>query len=121
MDYALNSGNEEALDYFIEYILMGSQDCRADNSSIPCLTLMCSIARANVERDRGYYFDSRIFEDFISDIIDDTINGVTSASGEKWIKGSGDNKIDNVSDLDYTWAGTDWDPDNGELPLCGGL
>ena len=121
MDYALNSGNEEALDYFIEYILMGSQDCKSGNADLDCLTLMCKIGRASIERDRGYYFDSRIFEDFISDIIDNEINGSTTESGEKWIKGSGDGKIDSLSDLDYTWAGDDWDPESGELPLCGGL
>ena len=121
MDYALNSGNREALDYFIEYILMGSQDCRSNNANENCLKLMCEIGRASVERDRAFYFDSRVFEDFISDIIDGGINGSTDPDGNKWIIGSGDGKIDNLSDLDYTWAGDTWDPESGELPLCGGL
>ena len=123
IDYALTHGNEEALDYFIEYILMGGQDCRADNNDIACLALMCKIGRSNRERERDYYFFSRAFEDFISEIIDNRVNGTTDAdsAGPEWIKGAGDGKIDDLSDLDYTWAGDTWDPENGELPLCGGL
>jgi len=124
MDYALSSGNAEALDYFLEYIFAGDRDCRNDRIHVDCLTVICEIGRGSVvERDRDYYFDSSVFEEFILEIIDDSINGVSGASTNdaEWVKGSGDGKIDDISDLDYTWAGTVWAPDDGELSVCGGL
>ena len=121
MDYALKSGNEEALDYFLEYIFMGDQACRSDNFTVDCLTVICEIGRGSEERDRGYYFDSLVFEDFMAEIIDKKVNGSASSNKNKWIKGSGDDKIDNISDLNYTWAGTEWNPSDGELPVCGDL
>jgi len=119
IDYALSSGNGQALDYFFEFILESSTQCKK-SSNVPnnCLQLMCEIAKATRnERDREFFYqDSRVFEDFITDIIDEGVN--SKAKGGRWGKGAGSNQINDVNDLDYTWAGEKWDPTDGKKSLC---
>ena len=120
-EYAINTGNDTAMDYFLDYFLQTHKSCRRDNVVLPCLTVVCKIGAAIDERDRENLFNSNIFSDFVEDIIKDEINGASSASGEKWIKGTGENKIDSINDLDDSWASSEWDPENASKPICGGL
>ena len=122
LEYAINAGNDIAIDYFLDYFFQTHRSCRNNKKiTIACLTVICKIGASIDERDRENIFDSSIFADFIEDIIKEKINGADSASGEKWIKGTGDKKIDSLNDLDDSWADNVWDPDNGKRPLCGGL
>ena len=121
-EYAIGTGNDLAMDYFLDYFFQTHKSCRKDNEiTVACLTLVCKIGASIDERDREHLFDSSIFSNFARDIIKDTINGSTNSSGEKWIKGTGDQKIDNINDLDDSWADATWDPDNASKPICGGL
>ena len=121
-EYAIGTGNDLAMDYFFDYFFQTHKSCWKDNEiSVPCLTVVCTIGASIDERDRESLFDSYIFADFVGDIIKDTINGSTSSSGEKWIKGTGDQKIDNINDLDNSWADAEWDPANASKPICGGF
>ena len=120
-EYAISAGNDTAMDYFLDYFFQTHKKCRANSITVACLTVICSIGSAIDERDREDLFDSNIFSDFMEDIIKGTINGDTSSSGEKWIKGTGDSKIDSINDLDDSWANSEWDPENISKPICGGL
>ena len=120
-EYAIYAGNDVAMDYFLDYFFQTHTSCRNDNITLACLTLVCEIGASIDERDREDILDSSIFADFVEDIINNTVNGFTSASGEKWIKGTGDDKIDSINDLDNSWANSDWDPSNSSKPICGGL
>ena len=121
-EYAINTGNDLAMDYFFDYFFQTHKSCRKNNEiTVDCLTVVCKIGAGIDERDRENLFDSYIFSDFVKGIIKDTINGDTSVSGEKWVKGSGDGKIDSINDLDDSWADATWDPENASKPICGGL
>ena len=120
-EYAIATGNDIAMDYFLDYFFQTHKSCRKGSITVACLTVVCSIGDSIDERDREEMFDSNIFSDFVKDIIKDTINGSTSSSGDKWIKGTGDSKIDGINDLDDSWANSDWDPDDASKPICGGL
>ncbi|MDE0092477.1 MAG: hypothetical protein OXN83_04230 [Oligoflexia bacterium] len=120
-EYAIDTGNDIAMNYFLDYFFQTHKSCRKDSITVACLTLVCKIGAAIDERDRERLFESSIFSDFVKDIIKQRINGATSADGEKWIKGAGDAQIDRISDLDASWADSEWDPDNASKPICGGL
>ena len=120
-EYAINTGNDIAMDYFLDYFFQTHRSCRSNNITSACLTLVCKIGASIDERDREDILDSNIFSDFAESIIDGTINGATSASGQKWIKGTGDDKIDSINDLDNSWANSNWAPADGSKPICGGL
>ncbi|MCZ0932399.1 MAG: hypothetical protein OXJ52_04510 [Oligoflexia bacterium] len=120
-EYAINTGNDTAMDYFLDYFLQTHKSCRRDNITVACLTVICKIGAGIDERDRENLFNSNIFSDFVKDIIKDKINGADSASGDKWVKGTGESKIDSINDLDDSWASSDWDPENASKPICGGL
>ena len=121
MDYALSFKNTEALNYFFEYVLWASIHCNNNNNvSVDCLTVICLIGKGSDERDRSYYFDSHVFERFMEDIIKEGTNASDKVEGNKWVKGSGDEKIDRFNDLNSSWAGENWNPPR-QKPVCGGL
>ena len=118
MDYALQAGNDEALDYFLEYVFRTSRSCDKKLST-GCLEVICLIGRGSVDRDRDYYLDSPVFEDFMSDIIKEKINSTTRTvintpeNADGWDYGTG--AIDSVSDLGDSWANKD---ENNGLSVC---
>ena len=121
-EYAIDSGNDIAMDYFLDYFFQTHKSCRRDNHiTIACLTLVCKIGDSIDERDRENLLNSSLFSDFAEEIIRKEVNGSNSPSGDKWVKGSGDNKIDSIKDLDDSWANPEWDPDEASKPICGGL
>ena len=120
-EYAISTANDEAMDYFLDYFFQTHKSCKDYIIAEGCLTVICKIGLAIDERDREHILDSRIFSDFVEDIIKGTVNGSVSADGEKWIKGSGEDKIDSLNDIDDSWANSEWDPDNASKPICGGL
>ena len=121
-EYAISTGNDVAMDYFLDYFFQTHKSCRKTNKiSVGCLTVVCKIGFAIDERDRADILDSHIFSEFMKKIIKNRINGAASADGQKWIKGAGNNKIDKISDIDDTWADEEWNPDDLSKPVCGGL
>ena len=120
-EYAIATGNTPAMDYFLDYILKTHSSCKKTKIyTAGCLTVVCKIGFSVDERDRGQFiYYSNSFVDFIERIIKDGINRGNSAP--KWSKGSGENQIDSINDLDDTWAGKTWNPSNDKKPICGGL
>ena len=119
-EYAIETGNDIAMDYFFDYFFQTHKSCWKDTEiSRECLIKVCAIGASIDERDRDSLLDSYIFADFVKGIIKHAING--SGSGEEWVKGTGDQKIDNINYLDNSWANADWDPANASKPICGGL
>ena len=117
-DYALYAENQEALDYFLDYILMTDSACN-DKTSKRCLTVICSVGRATRVRNRDLFLASFVFEDFIEDIIRNNINIYNSQNNQN---GWRDGRIRAPSDLDNSWADQVWNITTlGQAPVCGGL
>ena len=128
MDYALKNENDEALDYFFEYIFSNATGC-STKISTKCLETVCKIGRnTNVSpRHRYLYFRSLVFKDFMRDIIKNKVNFLITESTNGppnpngWEYGSGAGAIDSVNDLvgKNHWANNT--SSAGMLSVCAGL
>lgn len=141
--YALETGNNTAVNYFLDYILQTDTNCRnksspdedVDDLAENCLKTICQVGHAvSYERDREGFLESYIFQEFIEDVITRGINSATTIEIENvmvvnpdhtrpgsWEHGSGENEIDDIDDLDYTWANEDYDKLSNSKSLCEGL
>ena len=110
MEFAVDSGDEDVIEWFMDYIFEKNSNCERDEITTACFTLYCKIGK---EMDRDYRddwlrFDN--FQEYIDEIISDGINNDGGSNSGTYYWGSASNKYEDTGDID------DWYDD-----LCSGL
>ena len=120
MEVVIDSGSEDVMVWFMNFIEDKSSDCRNDNVSRNCFEVFCRIGDGIDEDFMEDWLDYDQFESYIEDIIDDKINANNSdhriyenrgdgISG--WTYGDGNNQFEDIDDISEDWV----------EDLCGGL
>ena len=105
MEVVIEEGNEEAVEWFHEYITEEVNGCEGDDEDdISCFTVFCTIGQGIDQDSREDWLGFEDFEEYIEDIVDSQINA-GSQSGQ-WDT----NDIQDIDDV------TDFYDE-----LCGGL
>ena len=109
MEVVIDSGNEEVMEWFQEYIHQHNSDCNRDETSLACFSVYCKIGKGIDKDSAGDWLSFETFEDYISDIIDEETNGTAWSPSSKQ-PGGADSYKDH-RDLDEDWVDA----------LCSGL
>ena len=119
MDIAIESGNEEALEWFMNYIEDKNSSCRNETVSRDCFEIYCKIGDKIDSDNMEDWTSYPAFESYIDDIIDDKINANNSddsnysnrGDGNGWNYGEDKGQIEDIDDINSDWV----------ADLCGGL
>ena len=106
MEVAVDSGNEEIIGWFQDFINEKNSACDRDETSLGCWDVYCKIGKVMEDSYRDDLLDVEDFDNYVEDIIEEGTNGDDTGSGNKW----NTTEIEDVGDVD------DWVDD-----LCGGL
>ena len=120
MEVAIDSGNEDVVEWFMNYIEDKNSSCRKDNVSKSCFEVYCRIGDGIGDDYMEDWLGYDKFESYIEDIIEDKINADNSdhplyenrgdgISG--WNYGDGEGQFEDINDISDDWV----------KDLCGGL
>ena len=100
MELAIESGNEETLDWFMDYINEKNSQCEDEELHVDCFKIYCKIGDEIDDDYRDDWLGYENFEDYIEDIISEGINsdGGSEANGYQW--GGSNNVIEELRDVD---------------------
>ena len=85
MEIVIEEGNEEALEWFHEYITEEATGCKGeDEVDGMCFAVFCEIGEGIDDESREDWLSFEDFEDYIEEVIEAGLNGDASGSGNKW-------------------------------------
>ncbi|MBC6415208.1 MAG: DUF3824 domain-containing protein [Bdellovibrionales bacterium] len=108
LEYALETGNNVALNYFLEFFLDTDTACKNHSHNSPsksCLIDICTIGANLNSRLTDYILSSNVFEDFAEDFIEHSRNS-NNATPKKY------------TDLDEKWSDDSEDPEVIGHSIC---
>ena len=80
MEVAIESGNEDIIDWFMHYINTISP-CQNSVTNVDCFRVYCKIGEAMKHKFRKDWLDYDNFEEYIEGIIENGVNSYASMSG----------------------------------------
>ena len=119
IEVAIDSGNDEILEWFMDYIEDKNRDCNDNPVSKNCFKVYCTIGEDIDEDYMEDWLSYEVFESYIEDIIDEGVNsdnptdagGDSSEAGTGWTYGDDDGEFEDIGDISDDWV----------EDLCGGL
>ncbi|MCY4321282.1 MAG: hypothetical protein OXC37_02610, partial [Bdellovibrionaceae bacterium] len=116
MEVAIDSGNEDVIDWFMDYINDKNQACDREPVSKPCFEVYCRIAQDIDDDSIENWLDYDSFESYIEDIIEEGVNSKNRGDNANrgtagWTYGEESGELEDINDLDDDW----------EEELCGGI
>ncbi len=114
MEVAVESGNDDLMEWFLDYINEKNNACEDDETSAGCLTVYCRIGKEMDDDSLEEWLDYEVFEDYINNIIEDKINAcnwqrgnnrpATDSEGETCSgRGSAPDPYEESDDLRLNW------------------
>ena len=110
MEIAIESDNEDFLEWVFEYLEDKHPQCQDNEDGVPrqCLKKWCDLAYAMDEDYAEDLLDYDFFEEYLEGIIEDHINGDVAhdgapASGFWDADSTSDGYIEDVDDLNQWW------------------
>ena len=115
MEVAIDSGNENVIEWFMDYINDENNDCDDESVSKACFEVYCKIGDGIDDDYMEDWLGFDQFESYIEDIIDDKINSPSAEDsdnqGTGWAYGDEDGEFEDLGDISDDWV----------KDLCGGL
>lgn len=84
MEVVIQVGNEEALEWFHEYITETNEACRNEKFSLECFTVFCKIGKDMNQENRKTWLEFDEFDDYIAGVVNNQINGSASPDSHQW-------------------------------------
>lgn len=102
MEVAVESGGEEILDWFTEFINEENSDCSDDETSAKCFTIYCKIGDSMDDEYRDDWLGFENFEEYVDDIIQEGTNSPSSCGNKScWGVDSPDSDdYEDIGDID---------------------
>lgn len=101
MELAIETGNDETIDWFMDYINEKNTQCEDDEVHANCFKIYCKIGNKIDDEYRDDWLRNENFEEYIEDIIEEGIN--KSGTHERvhyWGDNNTGNRYEDVGDID---------------------
>ncbi len=103
MEVAVESGSEEVVEWFQDYINEKNSDCESDETSVDCFKVYCKIGDEMKNDIAEDWLGYENFEDYINDIIEEGTNK-SGTTNEVHYWGASSNLYEDSGDISGNWV-----------------